>query len=112
LSENQYFNNSLELPKEIEFILVRCNLSNSKQVYANGHAVIRRNPETQRILDKAKSQNHPEKPLNVLIFGIDSMSRLNFIRSMPKTYKHVEKTGWFSLQGYNKVSYELNMRFL
>jgi hypothetical protein len=102
--ERQYFNSTFELSKEIDFILVTCKGENKTKVYSNAHAVVHRKPEAQKILDEGKSKNSSEKPLSVLMFGIDSISRLNFIRTMPETFKHVENTGWFGLQGYNKVS--------
>lgn len=38
------------------------------------------------------------------MIGIDSISRLNLIRSMPHTAQTLYNTGWFELKGYNKVS--------
>lgn len=37
------------------------------------------------------------------MLGIESLSRLNFIRSFPKTEKFLRNTGWTSLDGYNKI---------
>ncbi|XP_044578811.1 uncharacterized protein LOC123261294 [Cotesia glomerata] len=37
------------------------------------------------------------------MLGIESLSRLNFIRSFPKTEKFLKNTGWTSLEGYNKI---------
>lgn len=39
------------------------------------------------------------------MLSIDSVSRLNFIRSMPQTYKSLHDNEWFELQGYNKVRF-------
>ncbi|KAI5720587.1 hypothetical protein M8J77_009129 [Diaphorina citri] len=44
-----------------------------------------------------------EEDLSLLIIGIDSISRLNMIRSLPKTRKFLQETGWFELEGFNKV---------
>lgn len=38
------------------------------------------------------------------MLSIDSISRLNLIRAMPKTAQHLYDSGWFELQGYNKVN--------
>ncbi|KRT84551.1 hypothetical protein AMK59_1321 [Oryctes borbonicus] len=43
------------------------------------------------------------RPLNVLYIGIDSISRLNFIRTMPKTHEFLANTGWVDFKGYNKI---------
>ncbi|CAK1602895.1 unnamed protein product [Parnassius mnemosyne] len=40
---------------------------------------------------------------NVLIMGIDAVSRLNFHRTMPKTLKFFKNRGAVELLGYNKV---------
>jgi len=40
----------------------------------------------------------------VLIISIDSLSRLNLIRSMPITYRLLETHGFMSLEGYTKVA--------
>ena len=43
--------------------------------------------------------------LNLLIIGIDSVSRLNMIRHMPKTYKYLTETlEAIDFKGYNKVA--------
>ncbi|XP_020804809.1 uncharacterized protein LOC110181412 [Drosophila serrata] len=46
-------------------------------------------------------------PLNrkpsVLILGLDSISRMNFKRSMPKTAEFVKQEGWYEMEGYNKM---------
>lgn len=44
-----------------------------------------------------------EERLSVLIFGIDSISKLNFLRHFPKTYTLLKKIKAFELHGYNKV---------
>jgi len=41
------------------------------------------------------------------MFGIDSLSRINLRRTMPKVYRFLTKAGWFELQGYNKVGKEI-----
>lgn len=41
---------------------------------------------------------------SVLMIGIDSVSRLNLIRSMPKTMKFLREYDWLTLEGYTKVA--------
>lgn len=53
--------------------------------------------------DKADTIRAATYP-NVFIFGIDSMSRMNFRRMMPLTLEFVRQPGWFELEGYNKVA--------
>lgn len=40
---------------------------------------------------------------NILVLGIDAVSRLNFYRTMPKTVAYLKKKGAIELYGYNKV---------
>lgn len=111
LSKCQYFENSFDLPPGIEFILVQCKGSHSKDtdkkkaktVYSNAHAIVRRKPQMVKIFDSFKTLYPTEKPLSILMLGIDSISRLNLIRSMPQTAQHLYDSGWFELKGYNKV---------
>ena len=43
--------------------------------------------------------------MNVLMIGVDSMSRLNFMRQMSRTRSYLlEKFGAFDMSGYNKVA--------
>lgn len=51
-----------------------------------------------------KTTNHPDK-FSVLFFGIDSISRLNLMRTMPLTYKYLNSKPkeWIDLEGYTKM---------
>lgn len=51
-------------------------------------------------VDNAKAARR--KP-SVIMFGIDSLSRINLRRTMPKVYKYLTRKGWYEMQGYNKV---------
>lgn len=82
--------------------MVRCK-SGSKATYTNAHAIIRDRPELRVKLNEFAEKDE-QRPLSVLMMSIDSISRLNLIRAMPKTAQHLYDTGWFELQGYNKVS--------
>lgn len=101
---------SIVLPISSEFIYVKCE-SGNKLVYNNLHAVVRDRPDVRGRLTKHKEKSLTNRPLSVFMFGIDSVSRLNFIRSMPKTYNYVHDNKWFELLGYNKVRCPLNFHF-
>lgn len=104
------FTKTIELPMNIEYILVKCKGTTGKSVYNNAHAIIRERNEVRQRLDEATLANNRTRPLSVLMLSIDSISRLNFIRSMPRTAQHIYDNGWFELQGYNKVYYYLFIR--
>lgn len=86
----------------------------SSPVYSNVHAIL--NPE--KVYDRLNSSEfigmnnsttttttseHQGRKLSVLMMGIDSVSRLNFQRTMPLTKEHLDKQGWLELRGYNKM---------
>lgn len=116
LSKCNYFEGSFELPMSIEFVLIQCKAmysetsrKNSRTVYSNAHAVIRKSHETKKTIDTFKTLYPADHPLSVLMIGIDSISRSNLIRAMPNTAQYLYDTGWFELKGYNKVSLVLNV---
>lgn len=81
--------------------MVQCK-RNGRVVYTNTHALCRNRPDLRKRITTFANQTK-RRPLSVLMMGIDSISRLNLIRSMPFTAQHLYDTGWFELQGYNKV---------
>lgn len=102
-SKCHHIGDSEVIPKSIEFMMVTCELKskndNSKStVYKDIHAMV---------IDKGKRRFWNEDVLDkpsVLIISIDSLSRLNLIRSMPITYRLLEKHGFMPLDGYTKVA--------
>lgn len=96
------FQKTIELAAHVEFIFVKCQLF-GKAIYKNTHAIIREKVHIRQRLNALKARSQPIRPLSVLMLSIDSISRLNLIRAMPKTAQHLYHTGWFELQGYNKV---------
>lgn len=57
----------------------------------------------QDIFEKTGWKHLPKDSLqlNVLIFGFDSLSRMTFMRKLPKSYKKLKSLGSIVLQGYN-----------
>jgi hypothetical protein len=41
--------------------------------------------------------------MNVLLIGIDSISRLNLIRSMPNTFRYLSDNNWYDMKVFNKM---------
>lgn len=84
-------------------MLVVCELRQNgnksrSTVYKDVHAMVIN--KGQR---RFRNADVPDKP-SVLVISIDSLSRLNLIRSMPLTYRLLEKHGFISLEGYTKVA--------
>lgn len=67
---------------------------------------MRRKLQVQKTFDTFRTLYPKDRPLSVLMIGIDSISRLNLIRAMPNTAQYLYDTGWFELKGYNKVSFQ------
>lgn len=59
--------------------------------------------DIRKRLSAWEDANRSGRALSVLMLGIDSISRLNFIRAMPKTAQYVYDNEWFEMSGYNKV---------
>lgn len=95
-----------------EAALVSCNLvestngtekKKSRPIYENVHAILDASKVADRSSRNATQLLSTSKKLSVLMLGIDSVSRLNFIRSAPTTERYLLETGWIRLDGYNKM---------
>lgn len=122
MKQCENFTGQVTLPRDVEVIHVSCKAQAKppkaskasskptkpppvKIVYENVHAIL--NPE--KVRERADNRNGSQsgkiasRRLSVLVLGIDSVSRLNFYRAMPKTEKYLRETGWINLKGYNKI---------
>lgn len=86
-----------------EFVKVECSRKN-ENVYKDYHAFVPRKPWVEERSRKARSTFAKNEHLSVLIVGLDSVSRLNFHRMMPKTVKALRKLGAVEMLGYTKVA--------
>ncbi|GAB1608462.1 uncharacterized protein LOC115213966 [Argonauta hians] len=88
----------MDIPSD--FFRITCS-DESGSTYSNIHAHIF---PTNITIEKTTEQSNMNKKYNVFIFGVDSVSRLNGLRMLPKTYKYLTKElGAFDFQGYTKV---------
>lgn len=110
LSSCHEFHSDVMLNNTIEYILVECTVPLSKggkkkDVYKNMHSfAVKKTPRhksTKSIISTAEKPQEPK--LNVLILGIDGVSRLNFMRSMPSSAALLDEQGWVEMKGYNKI---------
>jgi hypothetical protein len=80
-------------------VKVECSVD-KKVVYKNYHAFVPIKPEVEkRIQNTCKNRQR----LSVLVLGMDSVSRLNFHRQMPKTKSVLESMHAIELLGHNTV---------
>ncbi|KAJ3643502.1 hypothetical protein Zmor_026209 [Zophobas morio] len=101
ISSCEPFNNDVLLTHDI--VKVRCikkTGKTSKMVYENVHNPIILKESVKDKMETTKSST----PLSVLIVVIDSMSRLNFIRSMKQTYTYLRQNKFVEMKGYTKIN--------
>lgn len=55
------------------------------------------------VVEKIKLPPKKNDKFSVLFFGIDSISRLNLIRTMPETVNYLKQKDWLGLEGYTKM---------
>lgn len=84
-----------------DFVKIICTADNRLLIYENVHAPI---TIKNNVKAKLKLMENKESVFSVLLMGIDSVSRLNFIRSLPNSHKFLVDHDWISLKGYNKVA--------
>ena len=58
----------------------------------------------QEAVEKSKTIFEGKRPLKIVLFSIDSMSRSEFARSLPKTKRVMEQLGSLSFNGYGVVA--------
>lgn len=110
----------VSLDRKIDYIMVTCQ-SHGEEFYKTGYALIQERPDVRerldhwKLLDRSRNQdrdnvkesntnsNSNSNSPSILMIGIDSVSRVNLIRSMPRTAKYLYENNWFEMAGYNKV---------
>lgn len=89
-----------------EFIRVICDYKNITNFHQDYHMFVPRKMWIEKnIRSKMKKNLYlPTKKYNVMVFGLDSMSRLNFQRQMPLSFKYLkDDMKAFEFLGFNKV---------
>lgn len=97
------------LPQDVDAIITECRRVKDKKLLQQDafsfvqpaqHVGNRTNKIASNISQSATTDGRP----SVLLWGIDSMSRMNFQRTMPQMHKYLRGENWHELRGYNKVS--------
>ncbi|XP_050666552.1 uncharacterized protein LOC126966495 isoform X1 [Leptidea sinapis] len=95
------FKNMSKIELKEEIIVVSCYIHNENKnttIYEDAYILVKR-------LSTQKEVNANVSGYNILILGMDTMSRVRFIRSMPRTYKYLKENDWLDFRAYNKVDY-------
>ncbi|CAG7815211.1 unnamed protein product, partial [Allacma fusca] len=80
-----------------DFEMMMINCSNISTVEANI-------PMKAQVLKKVQHWNQQlNKPINVLITGFDSTSRVHFLRGLPKTMEILNQLDFLSFEGYHTI---------
>nr|XP_017009104.2 uncharacterized protein LOC108065589 [Drosophila takahashii] len=98
--QRKYFTQYYEVPLHVQGLILACHrLGNESDILqSDAYTLIQYKPPPEGLsLEPSK-----RKP-SVLMFGIDSLSRINLRRTMPKVHSFLKRDGWFELQGYNKI---------
>ncbi|GFN76602.1 hypothetical protein PoB_000310800 [Plakobranchus ocellatus] len=107
LSES--FDHDITIPPQDEFLRVHCYSQSEGKVTTDFHATVSPKQDVER-RSLHRFERHKENPslretYNVHMIGVDSVSRLNFIRHMRQTREFLHKDlGAFEMSGYNKVA--------
>ncbi|ODM96358.1 hypothetical protein Ocin01_10324 [Orchesella cincta] len=108
--------NATAIPPEHEFLAIHCEpglhfrIGNMTvlSTLVDVHAFVHLKPNVEERIKKTEErQLEPNKEnVNVLILGLDSVSRMNFIRSMPHSHSFlVNNLSAVEMLGYNIVGY-------
>ncbi|XP_075148224.1 uncharacterized protein LOC142222142 isoform X2 [Haematobia irritans] len=104
------FHQDFIVPTHIKGIIVDCTskLMGNKLIQQDAFTFIqvkRTNDAASNMKQNLTDTNSSKtkRKLGILLIGIDSLSRINFRRTMPETAKYMESRGWYELRGYNKV---------
>ncbi|XP_073972048.1 uncharacterized protein isoform X2 [Rhodnius prolixus] len=107
ISKCTHFSDNVTFTKEEQFVKVKCTTKSKKKkdLYNNIHAFVRRKKNLQKKIRQVfvDTKSESDRKLSVMFVGIDSVSRLNFLRTMPKTSAYLQQNNWISLKGYNKM---------
>lgn len=112
LSQCTKFERNVLLDNNSDSFIVKC-WAKGKLIYTNGHATVPERKQIRQRLNNWKKkggQIDGQRAPSVLMIGIDTVSRLNLKRAMPKTYEYLQSSGWFELAGYNKVRKDVGAR--
>ncbi|XP_059054367.1 uncharacterized protein LOC131848496 [Achroia grisella] len=95
------FNNGTTIKLNEEVITVTCGVSPDKKfkvIYEDAYMLIK----------KKNSSNHEEnnnKSWNVLLLGMDTMSRARAYYNLPFTMEYFQRQDWLDYRGYHKVGF-------
>ncbi|XP_017790924.1 PREDICTED: uncharacterized protein LOC108573070 isoform X2 [Habropoda laboriosa] len=100
---NECFKFNTSTVVNTEFVKIECSYNN-EVIYKDYHAFVPRVSSVEEKCKKIVASSSRTEHLSVLIVGIDSVSRLNFHRMMPKTVEALQQLEAVEMLGYTKVA--------
>ncbi|XP_022209459.2 uncharacterized protein LOC111065541 [Drosophila obscura] len=92
------------VPNHVEAVITECRRPNSSKVLQeDGFSFVHPRKPDPDPTPSSPADGGAERRPSVLLWGIDSLSRMNFELTMPLTFKYFRKQPWYELQGYNKM---------
>lgn len=106
LGPSKYFSQDYVVPLHVDGMLLDCETAELPPVKLQKDAYIFIQYQKEKPADQPKKEGPPptRKP-SVIMYGIDTLSRINLRRTMPVVYEFLKGPGWYEMQGYNKVAY-------
>ncbi|XP_038215752.1 uncharacterized protein LOC119835156 [Zerene cesonia] len=93
------FQNGIQIQLKEEMIAINCAIfkPHKEIIYRDVYILVKK-----RNITKSNKSNNP---WNVMVLGMDTMSRGRFISSMPTTAKYLQTHHWLDFRGFQKVGY-------
>lgn len=85
-----------------EFIHVMCNDSSNDRIYEDYFAFVPPKPQVEKRCQNIVQKKKVDR-ISPLIIGMDSLSRLQFHRQMPRSYELLKNMNAIEMKGYHRV---------
>ncbi|ALC40036.1 CG18088 [Drosophila busckii] len=99
IKPNIYFSQNYVVPQQVDGLLLECQTTGENPVTLQKDAFMFIQYRESNV---TKSKQTIRKP-SVIMYGIDTLSRINLRRTMPLVFEYLTGPGWYEMQGYNKV---------
>lgn len=108
------FHQDFLVPKHIDYLITECYLGSNdkKPLQKDAFSFIQATKKTNSSESASESKVSGIRKPSVLLIGIDAVSRINLRRTMPQTFKYLQRNQWVELLGYNKVSKYIQNLFI
>ncbi|KAH8378268.1 hypothetical protein KR093_010474 [Drosophila rubida] len=101
LNPSKYFSQGYVVPLHVEGMLLDCETAELPPITLQKDAYMF--IQYREMPAAAKPTKHTPRKPSVIMYGIDTLSRINLRRTMPLVHEYLRGPGWYEMQGYNKV---------